>query len=160
MHTTEWQTAVTDLLEYCRDPRHSLGRGRQLGPVLLQKHCPTSFAAWKLADDWALAAEIKELIRTQIVHLRALAHNPAPVSTNPVEHMHMLKHDSVSTSGRDELKFWSLLWAYYICALTTDEIAQVCGWGIRTSQLRIKEAREVYLVQKLAELAHCQRQSR
>lgn len=156
MYLHEWQTAVRNVLEYCRDPRYTLDVGRALGPVLLARECPAS--DWTITDDWALAAALKQLIHAQIACLRAAAGCTAPVSTSVAQHAQLLKLDTAPTQARDALKFWSLLWAYYICAMSHEEIAGVCGWSTRLSQLRVKQAREIYLVHKLGELGHQQRQ--
>jgi hypothetical protein len=155
MHVREWQSAARNVLEYIRDPRRSLNIGRRLGPALLPEHDPCSVDTWTLADDWALTAALKELIRSMIVHFRDLAGIENPVVDSALEHRRMLKHDI--TQGRADLKFWSLLWAYYICAMSHDEIAAACNWSVRTSQIRLKEARTIFLVQKLVELECCQR---
>lgn len=157
MHVTEWQAAAANLLEYSRDPRRSLHLGRKLGPALLQTSCPATAHDWTLADDWTLTAALKDLIRSMIGHFRALTGSKASVRDSVIEHRSMLRHDI--TQGRSDLKFWSLLWAYYICGMSHDEIAATCDWSIRTSQLRLKEARDTYLVQKLVELEYCQRQN-
>lgn len=158
MHMTDWPTAIKDLLEYCRDPRHDLNAGRELGPVLLPLEEPAATGSWNLADDWALTVAVAHVIRAQIVHFRSLEHSQIPVSDHADEHLRMLKHDTSATRRGGELKFWSVLWAYYICGLSHAEIAQACGWSTRLSQLRVKEAREGYLARKLAELAHARRQ--
>lgn len=158
MLVTEWQAAARNVLDYCRDPRHGLDIGRKLGPVLLQDDYPSTADGWTLADDWALASALKDLIQAQIVHFRSLVNCQAPVLDSAIEHQRMLRHDI--TRGRADLKFWSLLWAYYICAMPHDEIAYTCDWSIRTSQLRLKEAREVYLLQKFADLECLRRQDR
>lgn len=157
MHVTDWRTATRDLLEYCRDPRRDLRDGRALSVALL----PTkdrSGGDWTLADDWALVAAVIHLIRAQIIYLRSLEHSQHPVSDHADEHLRVLKHDTAATRGRGELKFWSVLWAYYICGLSHEEIARACGWSTRLSQMRVKEAREGYLMRKLAELTHARRQ--
>lgn len=154
MHVTDWQTATRDLLEYCRDPRRDLHSGRQLGAVLLPLEDQATIRNWNLADDWALAAAVIHLIRTQIVHFRSLEHSQTPVSDHADDHLRMLKHDTSATRSGGELKFWSMLWAYYICGLSHQEIAAACGWSTRLSQLRVKEARDAYLARTLAKLAH------
>lgn len=153
MHDVDWPTAIANLLEYCRDPRRTLSTGRALEPVLL----PSGDLSARLSKDWAMAAALKGLIEREISRLRAQAKIVAPVSDSPGEHLRALRQDIGVSHGRGDLKFWSLLWAYYICALSHEQIADACDWSVRLNQLRVKEAREVYLLHKLYELAYRQR---
>lgn len=147
---TDYRAALTDLLNYCRDARHTLSIGHALGPILLKDDAPSHGAAWTIKADWMLVEQMKLLLAEQLENARRSVGIVTPVSSDPIEHGPALKADL--QQNRRELKFWSVLWAYYICAMTHDEMTEVCGWSRRTNELTLKQGRETYLLQKLAEL--------
>jgi hypothetical protein len=152
MSNKEVQDAIKDILEYCRHARHDMTVGRSLGPLMLKDAAPASEAAWNVKHDWLLAEQMKQIVHDQLTYYRQLAGLTIPVSSDPTEHGAVLKQDIDASQERDELKFWSLLWAYYICGISHKDLGLLCGWERRNNEVLVKQGRDSYMLRKIVEL--------
>ncbi len=143
MNDDQQRQAIGDLLEHCRVGR-DLTIGRELAPMLLQRECRTT------EDEWDLEEAMRNLLRSELAHARTLVGLDIPVGSSSATHKEALPQD-IKTRKKN-LKVWSVLWAHYICDMPHEEIAAVCGWTKRNSELAAQAGREKYVTRKIAAL--------
>ena len=129
--------AIQNLLGYCRGrPLLNLGAGRALAPALLMHE-------WQgPLDDEELRKAMTELLRENLIRCRQLAHSDQPISIDDSEHGKALSED---IKGSPELGAWSILWAYYVCAMSHERMQDLCGWSKRVNQLTLSIGRRRYI---------------
>lgn len=157
MLQTERQAAIDDLLKGCRKPGHEITSARSLSPILLGR-------AWSHSnDDIALIEAMHELLSEQLALARRNIGLTLPVRHDQIDHQADLRidtkppekdarasRDDKDVSSRSSLTVWSVLWAFYRCELSAEQIGGICGWDKRMSYYHLKEGREHYVAKQIA----------
>lgn len=131
MSTAELEQAVEDMLEYYRNPGHSISHGRELSQSLLGRTAQTP------EDDDQIVLALRDLLDAELSQLRSRLERMQRFGEQQTVEQ-QLRADL--EAGHPRLERLSLLRAYYIDGLDKQQIADLYHVGKRRVEQKLEES--------------------